>query len=50
MPWFIGTIFCFLGLHSFRVTDVTYWFGPSGSVEKVECRRCGLVVTRQAKD
>ena len=44
----IGRLLCWLGFHNFRVVDVTLGFGEAGGVEKVECRRCGLVVTRQA--
>jgi hypothetical protein len=39
-------VLCFLGLHDFQVVDVTFSFGPGGSVSKVECRRCGYVTTR----
>ncbi len=45
---FVGRLLCRLGLHDFRVIDVTFGFGAGGSVERVECRRCGLVATRQA--
>lgn len=45
----IGRVLCQLGLHDFRVIEVSIGFGDSGSVEKVECRRCGLVTTRRGK-
>jgi len=50
LPPFLGRLLCLIGLHDFRVTDVTFGFGSGGSVEKVECRRCGAVTTRSAKD
>jgi len=50
LPPFLGRLLCFIGIHDFRVTDVTFGFGSGGSVEKVECRRCGAVTTRRAKD
>ena len=28
--------------------DITLGFGVGGSVEKVECRRCGIVMSRKA--
>ncbi|MFQ6018344.1 MAG: hypothetical protein ACE5KF_09115 [Kiloniellaceae bacterium] len=46
MPEILGRILCFLRLHDFQVIDVTYGFGPGGSVTKVQCRRCGHVTTR----
>ncbi len=45
---FVGRFLCRLGIHDFRVIDVTFGFGAGGSVERVECRHCGLVTTRQA--
>jgi hypothetical protein len=44
----VGRILCWLGMHDFRVVDVTFGFGGGGSVERMECRRCDLVMTRQA--
>ena len=43
-------LLCLVGLHDFHVIDVTFGFGQGGSVAKVECRRCGLVTTRQTDD
>jgi hypothetical protein len=45
---FVGRLLCGLGFHSFRVIDATLGFGAGGSVEKVECRRCGVIVSREA--
>ncbi len=46
-PKWLGRLLCRLGLHDFRVIDVTFGFGPSAKVEQVECRRCGLIGRRQ---
>jgi hypothetical protein len=43
-------LLCFLGFHDFRVVEVTVGFGPSGAVEKVECRRCGHLTARRQRD
>ena len=43
-------LLCFLGFHDFRVVEATMSFGPSGAVEKVECRRCGRRTTRRQPD
>lgn len=45
----IGRLFCWLGIHDFRVVDVTLAFGAGGAVETVECRRCGLRTTRSGR-
>ncbi len=41
-------LLCLLGFHDFRIIEATMNFGPTGAVEKVECRRCGhLAIRRQ---
>ncbi len=42
----IARILCYVGWHDFEITEVIFGFGPSGGVEKVRCRRCGLATTR----
>jgi hypothetical protein len=39
-------LLCLLGFHDFQVIEVTLGFGPSGAVEKVECRHCRYFTTR----
>ncbi len=45
---FVYGLLCRFGFHDFRVVEVTFGFGAGGSVERLECRRCGLVARRQA--
>jgi hypothetical protein len=45
----LGRFLCSLGFHAFRVTEVTFGFGADDSVEKVKCKRCGVVTTRRAR-
>ena len=47
---FLEKLCCWLGFHDFRVIDVSFGFGASGSIERVECRRCGYVTTRSVQD
>jgi len=42
----IGRLLCRIGIHDFLVIDVTLGFGNAGGVEKVECRRCGAIISR----
>ncbi len=37
---------CLLGFHTFRVVEKVVSFGSGGNVEKVQCKRCGLTITR----
>jgi hypothetical protein len=43
------SLLCLLGFHDFHVVEVTFGFGPSRAVEKVECRRCGRFTTRRQR-
>jgi hypothetical protein len=45
----LARLLCLIGVHDFRVLEVIVGFGPSGSVEKVECKRCGQVTTRRGE-
>jgi len=40
-------LLCWLGFHDYRVIEKTFQFGEASGIEKVECRRCGVIVTRQ---
>ena len=52
MKWaheWLGRVLCALGLHDLEVTEVQIGFGPSGTVERVRCRRCGYRGTRRGR-
>ncbi|MBT3305135.1 MAG: hypothetical protein HN377_01495 [Alphaproteobacteria bacterium] len=38
---------CWLGFHDFRVLEISFGFGEAGDVEKVECKQCGLIISRE---
>jgi hypothetical protein len=42
-----GDLLCQLGFHDYRVLEKKFQFGSGSGIEKVECRRCGVIVTRQ---
>ena len=48
VPLKVGRFFCWMGGHDFRVLDTSFGFGAVGNVEKVKCRRCGVIIARQA--
>ena len=47
IPRIIGRLLCRLGFHDFEVIEATLGFGDAGSVQKVKCRRCRLIYTRE---
>ncbi len=48
LPSLLGRVLCWLGFHDFRVIGKTFDFGAGGGTEKVECRRCSILMTRQS--
>ncbi|MDP7518267.1 MAG: hypothetical protein QGI17_14270 [Arenicellales bacterium] len=48
LPLLLTRLLCRLGFHDFRVISKQFGFGTKGGVETVECRRCGVTMTRQA--
>lgn len=48
LPAWLGRLLCSLGVHDYRVVSETFGFGTRG-VEKAECRRCGVTVTRAVR-
>lgn len=46
MQALIARLLCLVGWHDFKIIEASFGFGASGGVEKVQCRRCGLVTTR----
>ena len=48
VPLRVRRLFCWFGWHDFHVIDTTFGFGAVGNVEKVQCRHCGVTITRQA--
>jgi hypothetical protein len=48
VPTLLGKLLCLLGFHDFQVLEVRFGFGQGNRIERVECRRCALVVTRRS--
>ena len=48
LPTPLGKLLCWLGMHEFRVLNKSFEFRTNEGVERVECTRCGLRMTRKA--
>jgi hypothetical protein len=33
---------CWLGIHRYKVIDITFGFGKGGATQRLECRICGI--------
>ena len=40
-------LLCWLGIHRYRVIDISFGFGPSGSIKTIQCKICGIKKTRK---
>jgi hypothetical protein len=45
VPTILGRLLCLLGIHDFRILEVTYGFAPGSDVQRLQCRRCGRITT-----
>ncbi len=43
----LDKLLCWLGFHDFHVISRAFEFRAGAAVEKIECYRCGLRMTRQ---
>ncbi|MDX1432543.1 MAG: hypothetical protein R3286_08840 [Gammaproteobacteria bacterium] len=43
----LGKFQCALGVHDTRVLEVRFGVGKGNSIERSECRRCGLITQRR---
>ena len=46
LPKILGRFLCLLGIHDFRIVEVTYGFAPGSNVQRLQCKRCGQTATR----
>ena len=42
MKYKFNKLLCWLGIHRYKIIDVSYRFGSGDSVEIIECRVCGI--------
>ena len=33
---------CWLGIHRYKIIDITFGFGKGGSIQKLKCKICGI--------
>ena len=43
----LGLLLCWIGIHRYKVIDISFGFGPAGSVKTVQCKICGIKKTRK---
>ena len=35
-------LLCWLGIHRYKVIDVTFGFGAGGTTQRIKCKICGI--------
>ena len=43
----LNLLLCWLGIHRYKVIDISFGFGPSGSIKTIQCKICGTKKTRK---
>ena len=43
----LSLLLCWLGIHQYKIIDVTFGFGPSDSIKTLECKICGIKKVEQ---
>ncbi len=46
--WY-GQLLCLLGRHDCDIIEIEFRFADGGCVEKVRCKRCGIIIVRNAQ-
>ena len=41
----LGLLLCWIGIHRYKIIDVSFSFGAGGSVKTVECKICKIKKT-----
>jgi len=39
----LNYLLCLLGIHRYKVIDITFGFGKAGSTQKLKCKVCGIL-------
>ena len=42
MKFNLGLLFCWFGIHRYKIISSSFGFGPGGTVKRVECQICGM--------
>ena len=47
MQFKFNLLLCWLGFHRYEIIDISFGFGPGGSVKKVQCKICKIKKTKK---
>ena len=45
----LGLLLCWIGIHRYKVIDISFGFGPAGSVKTVQCKICRIKKVKKDK-
>ena len=43
----IDLLLCWIGIHRYKIIDISFGFGQGGSVKTVQCKICGIKTTKK---
>ena len=38
----LNYLLCLLGIHRYKVIDITFGFGKGSAIQKIKCKICGI--------
>ena len=39
-------LLCWLGIHNYKIVDITFGFGAGGTTQRIKCKICGIEKTQ----
>ena len=43
----LGLLLCWIGVHRYKIIDISFGFGPSGTIKRIQCKICGIKKIRK---
>ena len=43
----LSLLLCWVGIHQYKIIDVTYGFGAGDSIKTLECKICGIKIIKK---
>ena len=43
----LDLLFCWIGIHRYKIIDISFGFGSGGSVKTVQCKVCKIKKTKK---
>ena len=45
----VGLLLCWIGIHRYKIINISFGFGEGGSVRTIQCKVCGIMKIRKGQ-